>query len=136
MMSCQQNQDHYSSNIIVAARELGKRELLTQTRQHVHRGFIQLLKLWLNLCSFRWFNPNQSLVINLRGSHRQLKLVSSIFIKFLFFHQTIALQKLWKMLFISSKKLVSFSIKIFNFLYFCPTLFFYLLAIALEDDWR
>ena len=38
-----------------------------------------------------------------------LKLVSAIFIKFLFFHQMIALQKLWKMLFISSKKLFLFS---------------------------
>ena len=37
-----------------------------------------------------------------------LKLVSAIFIKFLFFQQMIALQKLWKMLFISSKKLFSF----------------------------
>ena len=34
-----------------------------------------------------------------------LKLVSAVFIKFLFFHQIIALQKLWKMLFISSKNL-------------------------------
>ena len=31
------------------------------------------------------------------------------FIKFLFFHQMIGLQKLWKMFFISSKKLFSFS---------------------------
>ena len=38
-----------------------------------------------------------------------LKLVSAIFIKFLFFHQMIALQTLWKMFFISSKKLFSFS---------------------------
>ena len=38
-----------------------------------------------------------------------LKLVSTIFIKFLFFHQMTALQKLRKMLFISSKKLFSFS---------------------------
>ena len=38
-----------------------------------------------------------------------LKLVSAILIKFLFFHQMIAFQKLWKMLFISSKKLFSFS---------------------------
>ena len=37
-----------------------------------------------------------------------LKLVSAVFIKFLFFHQMIALQKLWKMFFISSKKLFSF----------------------------
>ena len=37
-----------------------------------------------------------------------LKLVSTIFIKFLFFHQMRLLQKLWKMLFISSKQLFSF----------------------------
>ena len=41
-----------------------------------------------------------------------LKLLSATFyqiIKFLFFHEMIALQKLWKMFFISSKKLFSFS---------------------------
>ena len=38
-----------------------------------------------------------------------LKLVSAIFTKFFIFHQMIALQKLWKMLFTSSKKLFSFS---------------------------
>ena len=38
-----------------------------------------------------------------------LKLASAIFIKFLFLHQMIVLQKLWKMLFISSKKLFLFS---------------------------
>ena len=38
-----------------------------------------------------------------------LKLVSAIFIKFLFFRQMIVLQKLRKMLLISSKKLFSFS---------------------------
>ena len=43
------------------------------SRLHVHRGFIQLLKLWLNLCSFRWLNPSRSLVINLslNGSKMQ-----------------------------------------------------------------
>ena len=46
-----------------------------------------------------------------------LKLVSAIFIKFYFFHQMTALQKLWKMLFISSKKLFSFKV------HFCPSLF-------------
>ena len=35
--------------------------------------------------------------------------MSAIFIRFLFFHQVIVLQKLWKMIFISSKKLFSFS---------------------------
>ena len=38
-----------------------------------------------------------------------LKLVSAIFYKIFIFHQMIALQKLWKMFFISSKKLFSFS---------------------------
>ena len=49
-----------------------------------------------------------------------LKLVSAIFIKFLFFDQMITLQKLWKMLFISSKKLFSFLrfLQIFVFLPF------------------
>ena len=37
-----------------------------------------------------------------------LKLVSAIFYQIFIFHQVIALQKLWKMLFISSKKLFSF----------------------------
>ena len=40
---------------------------------------------------------------------QSLKLVSAIFIKFLFFHQMISLQKSWKILFISFKKLFSFS---------------------------
>ena len=38
-----------------------------------------------------------------------LKLVSAIFHQFFIFKQMIALQKLWKMFFISSKKLFSFS---------------------------
>ena len=43
----------------------------------------------------------------------------AIFIKFLFFHQMIALQKLRKMLFISSKKLFSsWDLQIFVFLFF------------------
>ena len=64
-----------------------------------------------------------------------LKLVSAIFIKFLFFHQMIALQKLWKMLFISLKKLFSFS-RYSNFRISVLPFFFYLSAIALEDDQR
>ena len=51
-----------------------------------------------------WF---RSSILNPNWAY--LKLVSAIFIKFLFFHQMIALQKLWKMLFISSKMLFSFS---------------------------
>ena len=58
---------------------------------------------------------------NLRSKRpfHNLKLVSTIFIKFLFFHQKIALQKLWKMLFISSKKLFSFS----RYSIFCISVF-------------
>ena len=37
-----------------------------------------------------------------------LKLVSTIFYQIYFFHQMIALQKQWKMFFVSSKKLFSF----------------------------
>ena len=50
--------------------------------------------------------------------------------KFSEFQKMIVLQKLWKMLFISSKKLFSFS----RFLYFHLPLFLSLLATALEDD--
>ena len=48
-----------------------------------------------------------------------LKLVSIIFYQFLFLHQMIALWKLWKMLFISSKKLFSF----LRYSNFCISLF-------------
>ena len=40
---------------------------------------------------------------------KRLKLVSAIFYQIFIFHQIIALQKLWKMFFISSKKLFWFS---------------------------
>ena len=61
-----------------------------------------------------------------------LKLVSAIFY---FFHQMIALQKLWKIIFISSKNLFLLSRYSF-FLYFCTPPFFSLSAIALRDDRR
>ena len=48
-----------------------------------------------------------------------LKLVSAIFYLIFIFHQTIALQKLWKMLFISSKKLFS----CLRYSYFCISIF-------------
>ena len=49
-----------------------------------------------------------------------LKFVSTIFFKFLFFHQMIALQKLWKIFFLSSKKLFLFS-RYSNFCNFPPS---------------
>ena len=53
-----------------------------------------------------------------------LKLMSAIFCQNFIIHQIIALQKLWKMFFISSKKLFSFlrylSFCIFIFPSFCP----------------
>ena len=49
----------------------------------------------------------------------QLKLVSTIFKQIFIFHQMIALQKLWKMFFISSKKLFLFS----RYLNFCISIF-------------
>ena len=51
-----------------------------------------------------------------------LKLVSAIFYQIFISHQMVALQNLWKMLFISSKKLF-FVLKIFKFLYFGLPLF-------------
>ena len=70
------------------------------------------------------------------GFFRQdLKLLSTIFYKIFIFHQIIALQKLWKMFFISSKKLFSF-LRYLNFYIFVFPLFFSLSAIALEVDPR
>ena len=47
--------------------------------------------------------------INFDFEHTYIKACVCYFHKFLFFHQMIALQKLWKMLFISSKRLFSCS---------------------------
>ena len=49
-----------------------------------------------------------------------LKLVSTFFIKFLFFNQMIALQNLWKVFFISSKKLF-WLLRYSNFCIFSPS---------------
>ena len=68
----------------------------------------------VHISAIRRWNPSKQ--------HANLKLVSAIFFLKIIFHQMIAPQKLWKMFFISSKKL--FSLKIFKFLYFhFPPLF-------------
>ena len=64
--------------------------------------------LYSDFVSVIGFFPNLVLMIILEPE-LPLELVSAIFINFLFFRQMIALHKLWKMLFISSKKLFSFS---------------------------
>ena len=50
------------------------------SRLHVHTEFIQSLKLWLNLCSFKLLNPSQSLVINLMPN-TELGMGQIVFIK-------------------------------------------------------
>ena len=52
-----------------------------------------------------------------------LRLVPAIFYQIFILHQMIALQKLWKMFFISSKKLISFS-RYSNFVFLSSPLFF------------
>ena len=54
-------------------------------------------------------NYGKTFVHSFRTNLLYLKLVSAIFYQIFIFHQTIALQKLRKMFFISSKKLFSFS---------------------------
>ena len=73
----------------------------------------------------------------LRGGGTELRVFKACVRYFLsnFFHQMIALQKLRKMFFISSKKLFSF-FEIFKFLYFRLPLFFAQSAITLEVDPR
>ena len=53
-----------------------------------------------------------------------LKLASAIFYQICIFQQMTVLQKLWKMVFISTRKLISFS-RYSKFLYFRLPLFFY-----------
>ena len=61
------------------------------------------------LCSFLGINTHNFVKNDQTFENKSLlKLVSAIFIIFLFFHQTVALQKQWKMFFIPSKKLFSF----------------------------
>ena len=71
----------------------------------------------------------------LSDTNMLLKFVSAIFYQIFIFHQMIAIQKLWKIIFVSSKKAL-FVLEIFKFLYICPSLFFALSAIALEIDSR
>ena len=56
---------------------------------------------------------------NIQQQTYLLKLVSAIFSEVFIFHQTVALQKLWKMFFISSTKLFLFS-RFSNFCIFSP----------------
>ena len=62
-----------------------------------------------NKLEITYITFNFSSATNQSGQVAVLKLVSAIFIKFLFFHQIIALQKLWKKFSILSKMLFSFS---------------------------
>ena len=55
------------------------------------------------------FYDRISFVFNFITNASWLKLLSAIFYQIFISHQNIAIQKLWKMLFISSKKLFSFS---------------------------
>ena len=64
-----------------------------------------------------------------------LKLVSATFYQIFIFHQIIALQKLWKIFFISSKKLFLF-LRYSNFCIFVFPSFFSLSVIALEVELR
>ena len=94
--------------------------------------FICLLSVFIWRTLPLW---HKKLIPNFRSSVKKVQFMTTVVFKayalyFLFFHQMIVLQKLWKILFISL-----FVLSIFNFLYFRPPLFSPL-AIALEDDQR
>ena len=105
---------------------------------------LSVSRIWLYVIimshtSFR-VNPHSIVCLNVmellawsRDHIWRLKLLS-IFYQIFIFHQMIAFQKLWKMFFISSKKLFSFS----RYSIFCIFIFplFSLSAIALEVDSR
>ena len=68
-----------------------------------------------------YFNINVKL-----SSGKTLKLVSAIFCQLFISYQSIALQKLWKMFFVSSKKLFSFS----RYAIFCISAFPFFLSVS------
>ena len=70
--------------------------------------WINLLLMKRKLINFDWI-VNNLIVHNLLINDLNLKLLSAIFFQIFIFLQMIVLQKLWKMFFISSKKLFSFS---------------------------
>ena len=75
---------------------------------------------WRKFCIFDALFGNFSILGTL---FKSVKLVSASFYQILIFHQMIALQKLWKMLFILSKKLFSF-LRYLNFCIFVFPSFF------------
>ena len=78
------------------------------SRSSPFRNFL----FYQNIICFDWVFFYLEWCFLLKKSHFQpkqlLKLVSAIFYQILIFHHMIVLQKLWKMFFISSKKLFSF----------------------------
>ena len=80
----------------------------------LHIIFIKRIRLWIIHTVNLYFTLLK---------YCSLKLVSANFYQIFIFHQTIAPQKLWKMFFISSKKLFSFS-KFSNFCIFVFPSFF------------
>ena len=83
------------------------------------------------------YNFNRIVVIALNVVSRNWaeKLLSAMFYQIFISYQMIALQKLWKMFFTSSKKLFSFS-RYSNFCISVFPSFFSLSVIALEVDQR
>ena len=89
--------------------------------------------LWNYLLLIKIYPPQPVMkVIQCIFTYASLKLVSAIFYRIFIFYQIIALQKLWKMFFVSSQKLFSFS----RYSNFRLPLFVTLAAIALEVDPR
>ena len=71
--------------------------------------------------NFRTFTMRYNVILVLKIWSFIWKLVSAIFISFLFFHQMITLQKLWSVFYFIKKAL--FVLQIFKVLYFFPLLF-------------
>ena len=98
--------------------------LTLQQQRCIIQLFVNIIPLSLQVLKLiiKKIAPPSKVVLNKDNmllSLHCLKLLSAIFIKF--FHQMIVLQKLWKMLFISSKKLFSFS----RYSNFCISVLFF-----------
>ena len=114
---------------------MGPDQNLMGTRRQSSRipGSSKDLVLWNYLLLIKIYPPPPVMkVIQRIFTYASLKLVSAIFYRIFIFYQIIALQKLWKIFFTSSKKFFSFS----RYSNFRLPLFFTLSAIALEVDPR
>ena len=112
--------------ILIMVRSLENNYFLMRTKlgclQYMLRHVLTSWRLEIFILTRKYCYDWKQSLFKMNACSDSLKLVSTLFINFLFFKQAITLQKLWKMLFISPKTLFSFS-RYSNFCISDPPLF-------------